>query len=89
MTVIRSAIYWFANILNFLILLRCIMSWFPIGKNNPIIRILFMLTDPILNPIRKLVDRSPLGGAGMMLDFSPFIACVLIMAVSNLLISLF
>lgn len=45
-----------------------------------------MVTEPILYPIRAIINKSPFGGAGMFIDFSPIIAFILINAVSNLLI---
>lgn len=88
LSVLAMAIDLFANLLYFLIFIRVIISWFPIPRNNPIIQILYALTEPILGPIRYIIAKSPLGGPGMMLDFSPIIAYVLIMLVKALLLSL-
>ncbi len=74
----------FYDILSFAILLKCILSWFPISRDNIIIRILDSLTEPILGPVRRLIQRSPLGG-GMMIDFSPVIAYILLYFVFSLL----
>ncbi len=74
----------FYDVLSFAILIRCILSWFPISRNNIIIRIIDALTEPILGPVRRLIQRSPLGG-GMMIDFSPVIAYILLYFVFSLL----
>jgi YggT family protein len=53
-------IFWLA------ILVRVILSWFPVDPSNPIIRIVWEITEPILAPFRRVIprigmfDRSPL-----------------------------
>ena len=86
--VLIQSISLFANILYFLVLIRVILSWIPISRDNSIVNLLYALTEPILAPIRALISKSPLGGPGMMLDFSPIIAWLLIEFVKNLLIRL-
>jgi len=78
-----DTLFWVVYLMLFA---RIILSWFPI-RDNRLIELLFMLTEPILAPIRSLVRRSPLGGSGMMIDFSPLIAFILIRLVANFLIS--
>ena len=83
-----NAINMFFNLLEFLIFIRILLSWIPIfGYNNPIGRLIYSLTEPILGPCRRMLDKSPLGG-GMMLDFSPVIALILMMLVKQLLVGL-
>ncbi len=77
----------FYEILSFAILLRCILSWLPLNRNNFFVRIVYSLTEPILAPVRRLIDKSPLGG-GMMIDFSPVIAYFLLYFVYAILIRL-
>ena len=93
---LASAIYHFGNLLIILIFLRAILSWFPEPKNDGPLRQLYYgalklahtLTDPITGPIRSLLQRSPLGGPGMMLDFSPIIAFFLINFARGILINI-
>ncbi|MCD7904415.1 MAG: YggT family protein [Clostridiales bacterium] len=68
-----------------LILARCLISWLPVDRSNKIIDLLYTLTEPVLAPIRGLFDRSPLGGYGMRIDFSPVIAIILVNIVCNIL----
>lgn len=77
----------FYEILSFAILLRCILSWLPLSRDNFFVRIVYSLTEPILAPVRRLIDKSPLGG-GMMIDFSPVIAYFLLYFVYAILIRL-
>lgn len=67
----------FFNLLYILIFIRVILSWININPHGSLIGILRMLTDPILVPIKRLIDKSPLGG-GMMIDFSPVLALFLL-----------
>ena len=58
------------DVYSIIIIIRAVISWFPIDYNHPINVVLRNLTDPVLKPIRKLI---PMGG----IDFSPFIVIIL------------
>ncbi len=60
------------QILTFAILIRVILSWFPIGPNNPFYTIVYQITEPILGPLRRIIPR-----AGV-LDFTPLVAILLL-----------
>ena len=81
-----QAIGLFFYLLEMLIFVRIILSWLPIGYNNPIVRFLYTMTEPILGPVRDMLAKSPLGG-GYGLDFSPIFALILMRLVQTLLIS--
>lgn len=87
-----GAITIFANILSTLIIIRCVISWFRMRRDGALVQLVHTLTDPIILPIRALLDKSPLGSnmgnSGMMLDLSPIIALLLIGGVQRLLISI-
>lgn len=87
-SVIFIAIDWVLKVLEFAIFARVIISWLPISRENQIIRIIYQVTEPILGPIRGMLERSALG-KNMMMDFSPIIAFILIMLVRNILAQLF
>lgn len=74
---IRNSIGILIEIINYLLLARVILSWIPIGTDNVIIRFIYQVTEPILAPIRKIVDRSAVG-SNMMIDFSPLIAFLIL-----------
>jgi len=84
--ILAMAVGHFADLLVFLIFIRAILSWFPEPRNDGPLRQLYygllkvahVMTDPIVGPIRNLIRKSPLGGPGMILDFSPIIAFFLI-----------
>ena len=68
----------------FLILIRIILSWLPAVRNTGLGAIIYQLTEPILGPIRSMIDASPIGG-GMMLDFSPVIALFVMKIVCSII----
>ncbi len=43
--------------LEFLFFARAIMSWFVQGSNSKIYEFLYMATEPIVQPFRKLTER--------------------------------
>jgi len=51
------------------ILIRCIISWFSPDPHNQLVQILYKITDPILNQIRRIIPMYSLG-----IDLSPIIA---------------
>jgi len=70
-----------ARVLNAAILIRILLSWFPIDRNNRLIIILYEITEPILGPIRRLIPG--LGG----FDISPILALVLIQVTERVLLT--
>ena len=65
------------QILWFAILIRVILSWFPVDPSNPIVRVLWEITEPILAPLRRVIPR--IG----MFDLSPLAAFLLIGFLAN------
>jgi len=59
------------SIYQFILLGRVLMSWLPnLDRNNPIARFLYAATEPVLEPIRRMLPAS--GG----MDFSPLIVFI-------------
>lgn len=83
---IYSSVSSVVNLINFLVLIRIILSWVPMGQNTFSL-IIYNLTEPLLQPIRKMVEDSPLGG-GMMLDFSPMILVLILGFIQSLVASI-
>lgn len=68
------------------ILIRVLLSWLPmagvrIDPYNPVIRFLFSVTDPILEPIRKYTTVG-------MIDLSPIVALFGLDIIRRILLSL-
>jgi YggT family protein len=64
-------------ILQIGIFIRVLLSWFPIDPSNPIIRVLYEVTDPVLAPFRRVIPR--IG----MFDLSPLAALLVISVLQN------
>lgn len=79
------ALGYLIDLIEFLIVIRCILSWLPIGNNNPIATFIYKMTEPLLSPIRDMLYRSPLGGPGMVLDISPIILFLLLDGLKRLI----
>jgi YggT family protein len=69
----------------FIIMIRAIISWVNPDPYNPIVQILFRLTEPLLSPIRRALFRST---GNMRIDFSPFIAIMLLYIIKRILLRL-
>ena len=58
-----------------LLVVRVVMSWFPISPNGPaetVAGFLYMVTDPVLGPLRRRLPPVRMGA--MALDLSPIVA---------------
>jgi len=59
------------DIFYWLILIRALISWVNPDPNNPIVQFLYKATEPILQPIRRMLPS-------MGIDISPIIAFLII-----------
>ena len=82
---LTDAINVFFKILYILIVIRVLMSWIPGSAYSSIGRLIYSLTEPILGPVKRMMDKSPLGG-GTMLDFSPVIALFILEIIQMILL---
>ena len=56
---------------SYILLGRIILSWIPnIDRANPIVQVLYQVTDPVLEPVRRSLP--PLG----MIDISPIVVFI-------------
>ena len=77
--IVFSALWW-------AILIRVLLSWLPmagvrIDPYNPIIRFLYSITDPILDPLRRFTTVG-------MIDLSPIVALLGLEFLRQILLSL-
>ncbi len=71
----------FLDILAFAIFFRALASWFPIDRDGPVLRALDAITEPVLEPLRRVV---PTIG---MIDITPMVAMILLQVISRALTS--
>ncbi len=69
----------FFYLLTLAVIFRALLSWFNLDPRNLLIQALNSITEPIIEPIRRIMPR--LG----MLDLSPLIAILLLNFVSRAL----
>ncbi len=74
--VLRVSLGYFFNFIELLIFIRIVLSWISPGYGNPVTRTIYNITEPILSPFRKLMERTPIGGG--IMDFSPILALLFI-----------
>lgn len=65
------------TILTVAIFARAIVSWFNMDPRSPIIQVLDAITEPIMDPIRRIMPR--IG----MIDLSPLVAILLLTFLSR------
>jgi YggT family protein len=70
------------RVLTWLIIIRALMSWVSPDPRNPFVQIIITITDPFIEPIRKVMP--PLG----MIDISPIISLLLLEFIRIFLIRL-
>jgi YggT family protein len=78
MILVLQILYTLISVLMLLMFARAISSWFVRDLSNPIVRFLFEVTEPMLSPVRALMQKLNIGGGTF--DFS-FIIVYLILIV--------
>ena len=82
MTALKPALDLIVTLLTIAIFGRVILSWiFPRGE-DPLSKFLFVVTEPVLQPVRKLLPNFG------MLDLSPMIVMFVIFAIKNIITNL-
>ena len=67
------------NVMAVAVVIRSLLSWFPVDPNNFLVVFQVTITEPILSPLRRIVPRLD------MIDFTPLVAILLLMFISWLL----
>jgi YggT family protein len=70
--ILATTVSYFFDFLNLMILIRVFLTWFNFNPENKFIVLIFQLTDPVLEPFRKLASKFGLNTG--MIDFSPIIS---------------
>ncbi|MEX0784487.1 MAG: YggT family protein [Dehalococcoidia bacterium] len=70
------------QILTWAIIARSLLSWFPIDQGSPIFQMLYRVTEPLIEPIRRVM---PSGG---MIDLSPMAAIIVLIVMTQLVAGL-
>jgi YggT family protein len=86
--VFLDALLFFLRFVEFLLLVRAVMSWFTkFDSDSKIQTIVYDLTEFMLRPVRSLLNK--FGMRKLFLDFSPIIVFFIIEFLKSLLIAIF
>lgn len=86
MTNILKTLELFFRLLEILIIVRVFLNIFRISRDNAIVGIIYEMTEPLLIPAKAILDK--LGLNRGMIDFSPWIAIILLKLVYSLIIGI-
>jgi YggT family protein len=78
MDIARTFVFYFCQLLTFIIVARAILSWIAPNPYEQPMRFLYEVTEPILAPLRRIIPH-----IGMM-DITPVIAIIILQLVANL-----
>ena len=80
---VRSMANGILTILQIAMLIRAVMSWFPLGENT-ISNIVFAITEPVIIPVRSLLERFETV-RNFPIDLSFFVTFIIISILSSVL----
>ena len=88
MFVIANFLHAFANVLDtvlylymLIIVVRALISWVNPDPYNPIVQFLMAVTEPVLNPVRRMIPLYSIG-----IDIAPIIVILAIIFIKGFLI---
>ncbi|MGD9935372.1 MAG: YggT family protein [Dehalococcoidia bacterium] len=71
----------FLQIMFWAIIARSLLSFFPIDQSSPLFQMLHRVTEPIIEPIRRVMPQTG------MFDLSPMIAIIMIIVIQQMVYS--
>ncbi|MGE3422804.1 MAG: YggT family protein [Dehalococcoidia bacterium] len=66
------------SILMWAVIARSLLSWFPVDQSSPLFQMLHRVTEPIIEPIRRVMPQTG------MIDLSPLAAMFALMMMQYL-----
>lgn len=72
---------WLLDLYTWVIIAAALVSWVSPNPYNPIVQFLYRVTEPVLQPIRRLLSRYQTG-----IDFSPLVAIIIIQFVQRVIL---
>lgn len=82
--ILSSTLSLLLSILELLMLGRAILSWFPIDEDSALVQFLYGITEPVIYPVRMLLERFDLF-QGLPIDMAFFFTFILINILSILI----
>jgi len=78
-----SVLQMIISIIYFIIIIRVLLSWVNPDPYNPLVQIIYGITEPILRPFRRILP--PIGG----LDLSPILLILALVFIQTFIARLF
>jgi YggT family protein len=72
---------WLLDLYMWIIIAAALVSWVNPSPHNPIVQFLRRVTEPVLEPIRRLLGRYQTG-----IDFSPLVVILIIQFVQRVIL---
>jgi YggT family protein len=72
-------LHWLLDLYSLVLLASVLLSWVDLSPDNPFVRVVRQLTEPVLAPVRRVLPA--VGG----FDFSPLVVLVAIRLLQRLL----
>ena len=69
------------EVLSLAVLIRILLSWIRIDPYNRFVLMLYQITDPILEPFRRIIP--PIG----MIDISPIVALLVLQVLQRIIVT--
>jgi len=79
--VAQFTLFWI-QMLTWAIIARSLMSWFPIDQGSPLYQMLYRVTEPLIEPFRRVMPQTG------MLDLSPLAAIIMLIVMSQMVVNL-
>ena len=84
MYIVAATVSTLTSAYSLIILLRCLLSWFEYTRESKAYEICYIMTEPILAPIRDFLYRFE-ALRSCPIDFAPWIFIIILNAISRLL----
>lgn len=72
------------SLAELILLVRIVISWLPVNRDNQYVNLLYKITEPVLSPIRDLIGR--IAGKSLPIDFSGIVALVLLAVLRQIIL---
>ncbi len=82
--IIYNVLHAIINLYELLLILRAIISWLPLGLDNPFVSFLYSVTEPVLAPVRKLLFKIP-ALQRIPIDFSILVVFILLSVLRSII----
>ncbi|MDD5674456.1 MAG: YggT family protein [Chitinivibrionales bacterium] len=76
-----AIVLFLVKLYQIILIVRVVLSWVPHTTMNPIIGLIYKLTEPVLDPIRRYLPRNQWG-----IDFAPLVVFLLLWILESMII---